>query len=73
MSVVVATPALLRSWLSPFQLFPVLLLFLQTSAAHQQPRISKEKLGEKEGKKKNKLKIKLGKRLREVTTYLDMD
>lgn len=51
MSVVVA-PALLRSWLSPFQLFPVLLLFLQTSAAHQQPRISKEKLGGKEGKKK---------------------
>lgn len=50
--VVVVAPALLRSWLSPFQLFPVLLLFLQTSAAHQQPRISKEKLGEKEGKKK---------------------
>lgn len=52
MSVVVVAPPLLRSWLSPFQLFPVLLLFLQTSAAHQQPRISKEKLGEKEGKKK---------------------
>lgn len=65
-----------------FNRFLFLLLFLQTSAARQQPRISKKteefreekrECGGGRRRRKDKLKIKLGKRLREVTAYLDTD